>query len=84
MYNVCTNNCDHSMLRYLLTFVCVYLYMYMLCTITFNKTLVEVSIAYAEDWKNRDFYPSYHDCLGAHKTERERETERGGVHNKSE
>ena len=43
-------------------------------------TLVEVSIAYAEDWKNRDFYPSYHDWLGAHKTE----TERGGVHNKSE
>ena len=37
--------------------------------------LVEVSIAYAEDWKNRDFYPSYHDWLGAHKTERERETE---------
>ena len=49
-------------------------------------TLVEVSIAYAEDWKNRDFYPSYHDWLGAHKTERERETEteRDGVHNKSE
>ena len=44
-------------------------------------TLVEVSIAYAEDWKNRDFYPSYHDWLGAHETEREREkgTERGGV-----
>ena len=49
-------------------------------------TLVEVSIAYAEDWKNRDFYPSYHDWLGAHKTEKERETEteRGGVHHKSE
>ena len=26
----------------------------------------------------------HHDWLGAHKTERERETERGGVHNKSE
>ena len=51
-------------------------------------TLVEVSIAYAEDWKNRDFYLSYHDWFGAHKTEREREREteieRGGVHNKSE
>ena len=48
--------------------------------------LVEISIAYAEDWKNRDFYPSYQDWLGTHKTERERETEteRGGVHNKSE
>ena len=33
-----------------------------------------------------DFYPSYHDWLGAHKTERERETETesGGVHNKTE
>ena len=29
-------------------------------------TLVEVSIAFAEDWKNRDFYPSYHDWFGAH------------------
>ena len=27
------------MLRYLLKFVCVYLYMYMLCTITFGYTL---------------------------------------------
>ena len=39
-------------------------------------TLVEVSIAYAENWKNRDFYPSYHDWLGALKTERERERQR--------
>ena len=58
--------------------------------------LVEVSIAYAEDWKNRDLYPSDHDWLGAHKTERERERQRerererererkrGGLHNKSE
>ena len=38
--------------------------------------LVEVSIAYAEDWKNRDLYPSDHDWLGAHKTERERERQR--------
>ena len=38
--------------------------------------LVEVSIAYAEDWKNRDLYPSYHDWLGAHKKERERERDR--------
>ena len=38
-FNVCIRNCDHSMLRYLLTFVCVYLYIYMLCTITFGYTL---------------------------------------------
>ena len=33
-------------------------------------------LAYTEDWKNRDFYPSYHDWLGADKTERERDRER--------
>ena len=49
-------------------------------------TIVEVSIAYAKHCKNRDLYPSYDDWLGPHKTERERETEteRGGVQNKSE
>ena len=35
--------------------------------------LVEVSIAYVEDWKNGDFNPSYHDWLSAYKTERKRE-----------
>ena len=39
-------------------------------------TLVKVSIAHAEDWKHRDFYPSYHDWLGARKTDRERERQR--------
>ena len=39
--------------------------------------------------KNGDFNPSYHDWLGAYKTEereieRDRERERGGVHNKRE
>ena len=34
------NNYDHSMLRYLLKFVCVYLYMYMLSSITFGYDLL--------------------------------------------
>ena len=39
IFNVWINNCDHSMLRYLLKFVCFYLYMYMLSSITFGYNL---------------------------------------------